>query len=74
MISIHLPASLKDEESDKMQSRLYKYFYGDIKIEYYKHPNELRILNKAEDPLAFIIWAYHSKLSEGERKKLMDEL
>ena len=39
MISIRLPAKLKDEQSHIMENRLHKYFYGDIKIEYYKDPN-----------------------------------
>lgn len=74
MISVRLPANLKDEESHKMENRLQKYFYGDIKIEYYKHPKELRILNKAEEPLAFIIWAYDSTMNQKEKAEAQEEL
>lgn len=36
MITVRFPASLKDEESHKMEMRLRKHFAEHIKIEYYK--------------------------------------
>jgi hypothetical protein len=51
-----LPADLADEESHKMEIRLQKHFNKEIKIEYYKEPRDVRLANKLEEPLSFIIW------------------
>lgn len=40
-----------------MEVRLQRHFNKEIKIEYYKEPRDVRIANKLEEPLAFIIWA-----------------
>lgn len=40
-----------------MEIRLQRYFNQEIKIEYYKEPRDVRLINKLEEPLAFIIWA-----------------
>ena len=47
IVTLRMPASLKDEKSHKMETRLLKNFYGYIQIEYYKNPKEIRLLNKA---------------------------
>lgn len=39
-----------------MEVRLQRHFNKEIKIEYYKEPRDVRIANKLEEPLAFIIW------------------
>lgn len=74
IMSIWLPADLKDEESRKMENRLLKHFGGSIRIEYYKDPSSLRILNKTEEPLSFIIWAFDSRASQKVKDHNLEEL
>jgi hypothetical protein len=49
-----------------MEVRLQKHFNKEIKIEYYKNPQDVRLANKLEEPLAFIIWA---DIAEGKDNK-----
>ncbi len=56
-----------------MEVRLQRHFNKEIKIEYYKEPRDVRIANKLEEPLAFIIWT-DSADSPSLREKRRAEL
>jgi hypothetical protein len=71
-ISIRLPANLNDDESHKMEIRLQKYFKKEIKIAYYKEPKDVRLANKLEEPLAFIIWTDQADTKENREKRKVE--
>ena len=54
-IAIRMPADLNLEESRKFEINLKRYFKDEIKFEYYKKPKDIRLTNKLEQPLTFII-------------------